>query len=86
MREIELVAYAAPQHQHRREINVENVTDLPLPTGHGNVDEATGVGYPLLRTALGRLLLLLWLHLYRSQISNKQVFRLRGAKNESCGV
>ena len=80
MCKIELVACAETQHQRRREIIVENLTNLPLPTGHGNVDEATGVGYPLLRTSLGGLLLLLWLHLYRRQISNRQGFRPRGAK------
>ena len=80
MCKIELVACAETQHQRRREIIVENVTNLPLPTCHSNVDEATGVGYPLLRTALGGLLLLLWLHLYRRQISNRQGSRPRGAK------
>lgn len=39
------------------------VTDLPLATGHGDVDEAAGVSEPLLRAALGGLLLLLGLNL-----------------------
>jgi hypothetical protein len=39
------------------------VTNLPLATGHGDVDEATGVSESLLRAALGGLLLLLGLNL-----------------------
>jgi hypothetical protein len=38
-------------------------TDLPLATGHGDVDEAAGVSEPLLGAALGGLLLLLGLNL-----------------------
>jgi hypothetical protein len=38
-------------------------TDLPLATGHGDVDEAAGVSESLLRAALGGLLLLLGLNL-----------------------
>jgi hypothetical protein len=38
-------------------------TDLPLATGHGDVDETTGVSEPLLCAALGSLLLLLGLNL-----------------------
>jgi hypothetical protein len=38
-------------------------TDLALATGHGDVDEAAGVSEPLLRAALGGLLLLLGLNL-----------------------
>lgn len=38
-------------------------TDLPLATGHGDVDETAGVCEPLLRAALGGLLLLLGLNL-----------------------
>lgn len=71
MRKIELVAYAETQHQHRKRINVENVTNLPLPASHGNVDEPTSVGYPLFRTALWCLLLLLWLHLCCRLISKR---------------
>jgi hypothetical protein len=36
---------------------------LPLASSHGDVDESAGVCDSLLRTALGRLLLLLWLDL-----------------------
>lgn len=36
---------------------------LSLATGHGDVDETAGVGYSLLRAALGGLLLLLRLDL-----------------------
>jgi hypothetical protein len=36
---------------------------LSLPTGHGDIDESAGVGYSLLRAALGSLLLLLRLDL-----------------------
>ena len=39
------------------------ITDLPLATSHGDVDEAAGVSEPLLRAALGGLLLLLGLNL-----------------------
>lgn len=39
-------------------------TNLPLATGHGDVDEAAGVSEPLLRAALGGLLLLLGLNLF----------------------
>lgn len=38
-------------------------TDLALATGHGDVDETAGVCEPLLRAALGGLLLLLGLNL-----------------------
>jgi hypothetical protein len=38
---------------------------LPLATGHGNVDETAGVLEALESTALGLLLLLLLLDLYR---------------------
>lgn len=38
-------------------------TDLALATGHGDVDEAASVSEPLLRAALGGLLLLLGLNL-----------------------
>ena len=38
---------------------------LPLATGHGDVDETAGVCDSLLRAALGRLLLLLWLDLFQ---------------------
>jgi hypothetical protein len=40
------------------------LTDLPLATGHGDVDEAAGVSEPLLGAALGGLLLLLGLNLF----------------------
>ena len=40
-------------------------TDLPLATGHGDVDEAAGVSEPLLGAALGGLLLLLGLNLFQ---------------------
>ena len=40
------------------------LTDLPLATGHGDVDETAGVCDPLLRAALGGLLLLLGLNLH----------------------
>jgi hypothetical protein len=40
-----------------------DATDLPLATGHGDVDEAAGVSEPLLGAALGGLLLLLGLNL-----------------------
>lgn len=42
---------------------------LPLATSHGNVHEAAGVLYPLLRAALGNLLLLLGLNLWKRRIS-----------------
>lgn len=40
-------------------------TDLPLAAGHGDVDETAGVSEPLLRAALGGLLLLLGLNLFQ---------------------
>ena len=39
-------------------------TDLPLATGHGDVDETASVSEPLLGAALGGLLLLLGLNLF----------------------
>jgi hypothetical protein len=40
------------------------LTDLPLATGHGDVDEAAGVSEPLLGATLRGLLLLLGLNLF----------------------
>ena len=42
---------------------------LPLAAGHGDVDEAAGVGNSLLGATLGRLLLLLGLNLCADSIS-----------------
>lgn len=42
---------------------------LPLATGHGDIDEAAGVCDSLLRAALWRLLLLLWLDLVHPSVS-----------------
>jgi hypothetical protein len=46
-----------------------SVTDLALATGHCDVDEAAGVSEPLLRAALGGLLLLLGLDLSHESAS-----------------
>lgn len=47
----------------RRSGSVQGAIHLPLAAGHGDVDEAAGVGNPLLGAALGSLLLLLRLDL-----------------------
>lgn len=49
-------------------------TDLPLATGHGDVDEAAGVSEPLLRAALGGLLLLLGLNLLSDASASVLIF------------
>ena len=45
------------------------MSDLPLATSHSDIHEAASVLYPLLRAALGDLLLLLGLNLWRRRIS-----------------
>jgi hypothetical protein len=53
------------KNQHRgRALRIAVLTDLPLATGHGDVDEAAGVSEPLLGATLGGLLLLLGLNLF----------------------
>jgi hypothetical protein len=49
------------------------VTDLPLATGHGDVDETAGVSESLLGAALGGLLLLLGLNLFQCVSLHPQI-------------
>ena len=57
---------------HRRAESASGSAYLALATGEGDVDESAGVCEPLLRTALGELLLLLGLNLgYIQRVSDE---------------
>jgi hypothetical protein len=59
-----------------------NVTHLPLSTGHGDVDESAGISYPLLGASLGGLLLLLGLNLCSRPLAVSATRRIASAAGQ----